>query len=86
MTVETTGHRAGVRERNIDMLEVTFAGAFLAGLLSFVSPCVLPIVPPYLCYLTGMSFEELSGENTAPPGAARAMTAMVGRCAPTLGV
>jgi cytochrome c-type biogenesis protein len=53
------------------MLEVTFAGAFLAGLLSFVSPCVLPIVPPYLCYLTGMSFEELSGENTAPPGAAR---------------
>lgn len=53
------------------MLDVTFAGAFLAGLLSFVSPCVLPIVPPYLCYLTGLSFDQLAGEDTVPPGAAR---------------
>ncbi len=52
------------------MLDVTFAGAFLAGLLSFVSPCVLPIVPPYLCYLTGLSFEQLAGEDT-PPRASR---------------
>ena len=29
------------------MLDVTWGGAFLAGLISFVSPCVLPIVPPY---------------------------------------
>ena len=34
--------------------------AFTAGLFSFVSPCVLPIVPSYLCYITGLSFEELS--------------------------
>lgn len=33
----------------------------LAGLLSFLSPCVLPLVPPYLCYLGGVTFDELSG-------------------------
>ena len=59
------------RERNADMLDVTFAGAFAAGLLSFVSPCVLPIVPPYLCYLTGLSFEQLAGDDAPPPGASR---------------
>lgn len=40
--------------------DISFAGAFLAGLISFVSPCVLPLVPPYLCFLAGVSFEELS--------------------------
>lgn len=40
--------------------EVSLGGAFLAGLLSFLSPCVLPLVPPYLCYITGLSLEELS--------------------------
>ena len=45
------------------MLEVTVWGAFIAGLISFVSPCVLPIVPPYLCYLAGVSLEELSDEH-----------------------
>lgn len=47
-------------------LDVTYIAVFLAGLLSFVSPCVLPIVPPYLCFLAGMSMEELSksGENS----------------------
>lgn len=53
------------------MLDVTVAGAFLAGLLSFVSPCVLPIVPPYLCFLTGLSFGQLSGEEAVPLGAER---------------
>ncbi len=47
------------------MLDVTFGGAFLAGLLSFVSPCVLPIVPPYLCFLAGVSLDELSGSEAA---------------------
>ncbi len=45
------------------MLEVSVGAAFLAGLLSFVSPCVLPIVPPYLCYLAGVSFDQLKGES-----------------------
>jgi cytochrome c-type biogenesis protein len=42
-------------------LDVTVGGAFLAGLLSFVSPCVLPLVPPYLAYMGGVSIDQLSG-------------------------
>jgi cytochrome c-type biogenesis protein len=45
------------------MLDVSFGGAFLAGLLSFISPCVLPIVPPYLAWLAGLSFDELRSET-----------------------
>ena len=40
--------------------DVTFAAAFLAGLLSFLSPCVLPLVPPYLVYLAGASLERFA--------------------------
>jgi cytochrome c-type biogenesis protein len=43
--------------------DITLAGAFVAGLLSFLSPCVLPLVPPYLCFLAGVSFNELSSET-----------------------
>ncbi|MCI5076543.1 cytochrome c biogenesis protein CcdA [Oricola sp.] len=45
------------------MLDIGFSAAFLAGLLSFVSPCVLPIVPPYLAYLAGVSFSDLQDED-----------------------
>ncbi|MFN2450210.1 MAG: cytochrome c biogenesis CcdA family protein [Candidatus Baltobacteraceae bacterium] len=38
--------------------------AFLAGLVSFVSPCVLPLVPAYLSFLTGSTVEELRGDLT----------------------
>jgi cytochrome c-type biogenesis protein len=41
------------------MLDVGLIGAFLGGALSFASPCVLPLVPPYLCYIAGVSLEEL---------------------------
>jgi len=51
------------------LLEVTIGGAFLAGLISFVSPCVLPIVPPYLCYLAGVSLEELADESKSAASA-----------------
>ena len=34
--------------------------AFLAGILSFLSPCVLPLVPSYVSYITGVSFENLT--------------------------
>lgn len=44
-------------------LDVNFLGALLAGLLSFASPCVLPLVPPYLCFLAGTSISELTDEN-----------------------
>ncbi len=44
-------------------MEVTIFGAALAGLLSFFSPCVLPLVPAYLCFLGGASMEDLTREE-----------------------
>jgi cytochrome c-type biogenesis protein len=38
---------------------ISFFGALGAGVLSFLSPCVLPLVPPYLCFLAGVSLDEL---------------------------
>jgi cytochrome c-type biogenesis protein len=40
-------------------LDVSAGGAFIAGLLSFASPCVLPLVPPYLAYMGGVSITDL---------------------------
>jgi cytochrome c-type biogenesis protein len=40
--------------------EISGVIAFTAGVLSFVSPCVLPLVPSYLTYITGVSFHELT--------------------------
>jgi len=42
--------------------------ALAAGLLSFLSPCVLPIVPPYLAYMGGVSMGEMEEERTARRG------------------
>ncbi|HWI40191.1 MAG TPA: cytochrome c biogenesis protein CcdA, partial [Verrucomicrobiae bacterium] len=44
---------------------LTFAAAFVAGLLSFLSPCVLPLIPSYITYITGVSFAELHAEHPA---------------------
>lgn len=46
---------------------VTMSAAALAGLLSFLSPCVLPLVPPYLTFIAGSGLEELAegGERRA---------------------
>jgi cytochrome c-type biogenesis protein len=41
-------------------VEITYWGAVLGGLLSFVSPCVLPLVPPYLCFLAGVTLDEFT--------------------------
>ena len=51
--------------------EVGYAGAFAAGLLSFLSPCVLPLVPPYLCFLAGVSIEQMTGEERLDKGVTR---------------
>ncbi|HBG45607.1 MAG TPA: cytochrome C biogenesis protein [Deltaproteobacteria bacterium] len=40
--------------------DVSIPLAFMGGLLSFVSPCVLPLVPSYISFVTGISFEELT--------------------------
>lgn len=44
------------------MNDVSFPFAFLAGVLSFLSPCVLPLVPSYVSFITGVSFEDLTGD------------------------
>lgn len=41
--------------------EVTFTAAFVFGFLSFASPCVMPLIPSYLSFITGLSFEDLTG-------------------------
>ena len=46
------------------MTDITLPAAAGAGLLSFLSPCVLPLAPPYLCYLAGTTIEELADETT----------------------
>ena len=51
------------------MLDISFAGAALAGLLSFFTPCILPMVPFYLCYMAGLSMAELRSDAGIPPGA-----------------
>ncbi len=47
-------------------LEVGLLASFGAGLLSFLSPCILPLVPAYLCFLAGTSIETLTGEGHRP--------------------
>ncbi|HIJ96708.1 MAG TPA: cytochrome c biogenesis protein CcdA [Desulfuromonadales bacterium] len=43
--------------------DVTYIGAFIAGLLSFLSPCVLPLIPSYITYITGLSFADLQADH-----------------------
>ena len=42
---------------------VSFPAAFLAGFLSFLSPCVLPLIPAYFTFITGFSLEELTEDR-----------------------
>ncbi len=53
------------------MLDISFAGAALAGILSFFTPCILPMVPFYLCYMAGISMSELRQDGQIAPGAQR---------------
>ena len=58
----------------IDLIDAGFLPAafvaLLAGVISFLSPCVLPIVPPYLAYMTGVGVNGLkTGERSAVPAA-----------------
>jgi cytochrome c-type biogenesis protein len=49
--------------------EVTLLAAFVAGFLSFVSPCVLPLIPGYISFISGLTLEEMRG--TATPRSSR---------------
>lgn len=51
---------------------ITMISAFVAGFLSFLSPCVLPLIPSYITYITGLSFAELQTEK--PSGLVRRQT------------
>ena len=44
---------------------VGFFIAFSAGVLSFLSPCVLPLIPSYLSFITGMSLDEMGEQRRA---------------------
>ena len=46
------------------MENVSYIAAFFAGFATFLSPCILPLLPAYISYLTGISFQEISGELT----------------------
>jgi len=48
------------------MHDVTFLAALIAGLVSFLSPCVLPLVPPYLIFLAGTSLERFADKEPEP--------------------
>ena len=58
------------------MENVTLLAAFIAGVLSFISPCVLPLIPGYLSFVSGVTLDEMRGTNAggavlAPSGARR---------------
>lgn len=64
-------------------LDVGLGAAFVAGLFSFLSPCVLPLIPPYLCFLGGVTFEEL--QNDAVPHSAAGRRVFIAALAFVLG-
>lgn len=66
------------------MPEITFGGAAVAGILSFLSPCILPMVPFYLCYLAGVSIAEIKAPQGMDRRAQRRL--VVGAIAFSLGV
>jgi len=53
------------------MFDVTILGALFAGLLSFLSPCILPIVPFYLSYLAGVGMNQISVDADISPAVRR---------------
>lgn len=61
------------------MFDVTHVGALFAGLLSFLSPCILPIVPFYLSYLVGTGMTQIS-TDTELSGALRRRAVLAATC------
>ncbi|MCJ8518244.1 cytochrome c-type biogenesis protein [Pseudorhizobium tarimense] len=61
----------------MSIAEISLLSALLAGALSFLSPCVLPLVPPYLCYMAGISVDQFRGEGN-PVAAVNTRKAVLG--------
>jgi cytochrome c-type biogenesis protein len=62
-------------------MDIGIATAFGAGILSFLSPCILPLVPSYLCFLAGSSLEALARQSDLATGRrllARAFAFVIG--------
>lgn len=53
------------------MGDVSFLAAFGAGVLSFISPCVLPLVPGYISFVSGVSFDQMQSADAASRAATR---------------
>ena len=54
--------------------ELSLAVAFGAGVVSFLSPCVLPLFPSYLSFITGLTFDELSAPGPDARARVRRLT------------
>jgi cytochrome c-type biogenesis protein len=54
----------GIEGRSV-AIDIGYLSAVGAGALSFLSPCVLPLVPPYLCYMAGVSVEDFRATEAA---------------------
>ena len=55
--------------------EVTLVTSFIAGFLSFISPCVLPLIPGYISFISGLTLEEMQGTSEAKTSRARVLAA-----------
>src|SRR5579872_1838490 len=55
----TRGGAAAVPEEGMESVSLGVLIAFTAGLLSFLSPCVLPLIPSYVTFVTGLSLEDV---------------------------
>src|SRR5882762_2642741 len=60
------------------MTDVSLAGAFLAGLVSFLSPCVLPLVPGYISMLSGIGMEQLRKGDVPTTGLSSSLAFVAG--------
>jgi cytochrome c-type biogenesis protein len=57
--------------------EVTLLASFAAGFLSFISPCVLPLIPGYISFISGLTLEEMQGTAAAPASRRHVIAASV---------
>ena len=69
----------------MSIAEISLWSALLAGALSFLSPCVLPLVPPYLCYMAGISVDQFRGGGASVAEARTRRAVLTAAVAFTLG-
>ncbi|SIQ03174.1 cytochrome c-type biogenesis protein [Rhizobium sp. RU20A] len=69
----------------MSIADISILTALIAGALSFLSPCVLPLVPPYLCYMAGVSIEDFRAEGGGAAAAPRRRAVFFSAFAFTLG-